>query len=68
MFSLNSANSVTKVFIIVAKEFEPATSCGRDNDASTAPTRQDLQIDSNPCFSDPPDSLNSLNSLNPCFI
>ena len=33
MFSLNSANSVTKVFVIAAKGFKPATSCVRDQDA-----------------------------------
>ena len=39
MFSLNSANSVTKVFVIAAKGFKPATSCVRDQDAATVPER-----------------------------
>ena len=34
MFSLNSANSVTKLFVITVKGLEPATSCVRDQDAS----------------------------------
>ena len=37
MFSLNSANSVTKIFVIKVKGFEPATFCVRDQDATTAP-------------------------------
>ena len=39
MFSLNSANSMTKIFVITVKEFKPVTSCVRDQDATTAPTR-----------------------------
>ena len=35
MFSLNSANSVTKIFIIIVKGFELATSCVRDQDVTT---------------------------------
>ena len=35
--SLNSANSVTKIFVITVKGIEPATSCVRDQDATTAP-------------------------------
>ena len=39
MFSLNSANSVTKIFVITVKGLEPATSNIRDQDATTAPAR-----------------------------
>ena len=39
MFSLNSANSVTKIFVIIVKGLEPATSCVRDQDATAAPAR-----------------------------
>ena len=34
MFSLNSANSVSKIFVITVKGFKPATSCVRDQDAT----------------------------------
>ena len=37
--SLNSANSVTKVFVITVKGLEPATSCVRDQDATTVQAR-----------------------------
>ena len=40
--SLNSANSVTKIFVITVKGLKPATkppSCLRDQDATTAPAR-----------------------------
>ena len=37
MFSLNSVNSVTKIFVITVKGLEPATSCVADQDAITAP-------------------------------
>ena len=36
---LNSLNSVTKVFVITVKGFEPAISCVRDQDAATTPAR-----------------------------
>ena len=39
MFSLNSVSSVTKIFVITVKELEPATSCGKDQDAATVPTK-----------------------------
>ena len=39
MFSLNSANSVTKIFVITVKGLKPATSCVRDQNATTAPAR-----------------------------
>ena len=42
MSSLNSLNSMTKIFVITVKGFKPATSCVRDQDATTAPARQDL--------------------------
>ena len=32
-------NSVTKIFVIMVKGFKPATSCARDQDATTAPAR-----------------------------
>ena len=34
MLSLNSANSVTKLFDIRVKGFKPGTSCVRDQDAT----------------------------------
>ena len=37
MFSLISVNSVTKIFVITGKGFEPVTSCVRDQDTTTAP-------------------------------
>ena len=36
MFSSNSLNSVTKIFVIIVKALEPATSCIRKQDATTA--------------------------------
>ena len=39
MFSLNSLNSMTKIFVITVKGFEPTTSSVRDQDATTAPAR-----------------------------
>ena len=41
MFSLNLANSVTNILVITVKELEPATqsSCVRDQDVTTVPTR-----------------------------
>ena len=36
MFSVNSTNSVTKIFVILVKGFEPLTSCVRDQDATHA--------------------------------
>ena len=39
MFSLNSLNSGTKIFVIPVKGFKPATSCVRDQDATAAPAR-----------------------------
>ena len=35
--SLNSANSVTKIFVIPVKGPKHSTSCARDQDATTAP-------------------------------
>ena len=39
IFSLNSLNSMTKFSVITLKGLEPATSCVRDQDATTAPAR-----------------------------
>ena len=39
MFPLNLVNSVTKMFIITVKGLQPAISCVRDQDTSTAPAR-----------------------------
>ena len=39
MFSRNSAYSVTKIFVITVKGFEPATFCVRNKDATTANLR-----------------------------
>ena len=39
MFSLNSLNSVTKIYVFTVKELEPATSHVREQDATTAPAR-----------------------------
>ena len=36
MFSLKSANSVTKIFVISLKWLKPSTSCIRDQDTTTA--------------------------------
>ena len=43
--SLNLLNSVTKIVAITVKGFEPATSCVRDKDASTAPARHVWQTE-----------------------
>ena len=37
--SLNSANSVTKAFVITVQGFEPVTTYIRDQDATTGSTR-----------------------------
>ena len=34
MFSLNSLNSVTKIFVITTKQFRPFISCAKDQDAT----------------------------------
>ena len=39
MFSLNSLNSVTKIFVITVKGHEPATSCVKDQDVAKALAR-----------------------------
>ena len=39
MFSLNLLNSMTKVFVTILKELEPATTCVRDKDTTTLPAR-----------------------------
>ena len=39
MFSLNSAYSVTKIFVFTVKGFEPETSYVRNKDATTANLR-----------------------------
>ena len=39
MFPLNSANSVTKIFVTPVKEFEPASFSIKDQDANTVPVR-----------------------------
>ena len=39
MFSLNLLYSVTKISVIRVKGLEPATSCTRDQDATTTPAR-----------------------------
>ena len=44
--SLNSLNSVTKIFVITVKALESATSCARDQDAITAPERHMLETGS----------------------
>ena len=36
---MNSANSVTKIFVITVKGLEPPTSCLTDQDATTAQAR-----------------------------
>ena len=38
-FSLDSLNSVTKIFFITVKGLEPATSCARSQNATTVPAR-----------------------------
>ena len=49
MFSLNSLNSVTRIFRITVKGFEPSISCVRDQDATTAPERHMSEIESLNC-------------------
>ena len=44
--SLNSANSVTKIFVITVKGLEPTTSWVRDRHATTAPARHMLDTGS----------------------
>ena len=45
MFSLNSLNSVTKIFVITVKGLKLATSCMRDKNATVSCTRDvPLQI------------------------
>ena len=71
MFSLNSANSVTKnnqksKMMIVG--LEPKISCVRDRemiplDHRDRGNRADLYTEPNSCFSDSSDYLNSLNSM-----
>ena len=63
MFSLNSANSVTKKLKIKRKiaRLESRTSCVRDRDDTT---RADPYTEPNSCLSDFSDSLNSLISPN----
>ena len=39
MYSVKSANSVTKICVIIVKGLKPATSCVRHQDATTAPAR-----------------------------
>ena len=56
MFSLNSLNSVRKIFVITVKGFEPATSCARDPDAYHSISKTHVEtrslIEPNSCFSD----------------
>ena len=54
MFSMNSANSMTIIFVITVKGLDPVTSVS---------ARQDLQIEPNSCFIGLSYSLNSLNSM-----
>ena len=44
--SLNSANTVTKIFVITVKGLELAISCLRDKHATTAPARHMLETES----------------------
>ena len=39
MFSLNSANLVTKIFVVTVKGLKPATSCVKDQDANISPAK-----------------------------
>ena len=68
MLSLNSANSVTKIFVITVKGLKPVTSCVKDQDATTVPARhmRDRILKFSPIHASVKlsDSLNSLNSLN----
>ena len=72
MFSLNSANSVTKRNEESKKKIvglEPRISCVRDRETlplshRATDNRADTYTEPNPCLSDFSDSLNSLNSLN----
>ena len=68
MFSLNSANLVTKKIIFLKNylnlpdtvlETKMLSQHGQETGS-----REDLSIQPNLCFSSLPDSLNSLNSLN----
>ena len=65
MFSLNSANSVTKIFVIIVKGLNLLslvleTRMLPQHQKDTC-ERQHLQTDVNSCFSDLSDYLNSLN-------
>ena len=71
MISLHPANSVTKIFVITVKGFEPTTQLPLVLDTKLLPQhqqdtfeRQDLYIEPNSCFRDLSDSLNLLNSVN----
>ena len=58
--------SVTKIIIIFKKiaVLKPTTSCVRDRDSTTVPeTQLTVKLILNSCFSDLPESLNSLNSV-----
>ena len=44
--SLNSANSVTRIFVFTAKGLEPATPCVKDQRAATVPARHMLETGS----------------------
>ena len=57
MFSLNLANSMTKTYVTTVKGLKHATSCVREQDATTTLPQ------SNSCFSDLSDSPNSLKAL-----
>ena len=69
-FSLNLANSVTKIFFItikgLIKGLLPATSCVRNQGACLQPRVRDTisKIQFSSCSNNLSDSLNSLNSLN----
>ena len=61
MFSLNSLNQVTKIFVIQVNGFEPAISRGRNQD-TTVPARHMWKAGSlNSVFSGLSDSMNLLN-------
>ena len=44
--SLNSANSVTKIFVIIVNGLEPTISCTRDQDATTVLARHMSEAES----------------------